>query len=569
MLISYTEPASLDGEAGLLGLLKLLTGVIMKQIFKLGILSIALANLPAFSATPINLLHKPIPTLTTFFSLHSPIKLEEVSRNLDFNKTMHIRMKETYRGYTVFGGDAIMHIPNAKELPKSLNAVAGIASTSNAFMNGTIYQDLAIDLDQAPASIYTQEQAQKALQIAINAYQDKIGAKPVLKNQHSQLIVYVDANNKAHWAYQVSFYANPVNENAMPAKPVYIMDAITFQVYKQWNDIKTGITNTFGGGYGGNKKMGKLVYDGLMGDLDKLDVIRDSIKFTCYMQNKEVVVRDNRNKNKISSYTCISKDSTHNKVYWNNTFDSAHGGYSPANDALYAGAVIKDMYQNWYNQPVLKNADGSPMLLTMLVHLKIDNAFWDGEKMSFGDGVSYFYPLTSLGVAAHEVSHGFTEQHSNLNYDGQSGGMNESYSDMAAMAAEYYSNGESSWQIGGEILIDSGSLRYMDQPSRDCNGGTPGDYCSIDNANQYYDGLDVHFSSGVYNRLFYLLGTATDWNTRKAFDVMVQANMNYWTPETTFASGACGVIQATKDLGYDLNTVNQAFSTVGIDTSKC
>ena len=51
--------------------------------------------------------------------------------------------------------------------------------------------------------------------------------------------------------------------------------------------------------------------------------------------------------------------------------------------------------------------------------------------MSFGDGGSTFHPLASLDVSAHEVSRGFTEQNSALVYSGQSGGMNEAYSDIA------------------------------------------------------------------------------------------------------------------------------------------
>src|SRR5678815_6068662 len=78
--------------------------------------------------------------------------------------------------------------------------------------------------------------------------------------------------------------------------------------------------------------------------------------------------------------------------------------------------------------------------LVMRVHYSsaYENALWDGATMSFGDGASTFYPLTSVDVAGHEVSHGFTEQHSNLTYSGQSGGMNEAFSDMGGEATEYY-----------------------------------------------------------------------------------------------------------------------------------
>jgi pseudolysin len=227
------------------------------------------------------------------------------------------------------------------------------------------------------------------------------------------------------------------------------------------------------------------------------------------------------------------------------------------------------MYEKWYGLPVLTEG-GKPMMLNMVVHDPIDNAFWDGRQMTFGDGVSMFYPLTSLGVAAHEISHGFTEQHAGLAYYGQSGGMNEAFSDMAAQAAEFYAYGKVSWQIGPEIFKQEGrALRYMDQPSKDCNGKAPGSWCSIDNVSQYTNGLDVHYSSGIYNRVFYLVGSSKFWTPKMAFDVMLHANMNYWTSNTNFAQGSCGVLKATKDLGLSPTAFKKAFKTVGVDTSKC
>ena len=73
------------------------------------------------------------------------------------------------------------------------------------------------------------------------------------------------------------------------------------------------------------------------------------------------------------------------------------------------------------------------MSLTMRVHYKknYENAFWDGRQMTFGDGATRFHPLVCLDVTAHEVSHGFTQQNSNLRYKYQSGGMNEAFSDMS------------------------------------------------------------------------------------------------------------------------------------------
>src|SRR3546814_1361505 len=75
----------------------------------------------------------------------------------------------------------------------------------------------------------------------------------------------------------------------------------------------------------------------------------------------------------------------------------------------------------------------------------------------------------------------------------QSGGINEAFSDMAGEAAEYYFNGGSNdFLVGAQIFKGSGALRYMADP--------PQDGRSIGHADDYTSGMDVHYSSGVYNR---------------------------------------------------------------------
>lgn len=518
-----------------------------------------------YAATPVDLSRQTISSLKPF--LTGPEKVIEKNRSTDFKQTLHIRIQETYQGYPVWGGDAIVHISKAGHNTHSLNA---LLTMPNVSMDGFVYQGLTADLVNTPNHVFTAEQKAKSLQEAIHIYEHATGGKSELKDQESRLMIFVDQNNKAHWAYQVSFYAAPTKNNTLPKKPVYIMDAVSFKIYETWNDIKTLESITaIGGGFGGNQKMGQLIYDGQQNNLASLNMMRDDVTQTCFLQNADVTVKDYQHRNKIVTFSCPAQDNDHSNLYWDADFDAVNGGYSPSNDALFSGGVIKDMYQKWYGVPVLTQ-NGKPMMLNMVVHDPIDNAYWDGSQMTFGDGVDMFYPLTSLGVAAHEISHGFTEQHSSLAYYGQSGGMNEAYSDMAAQAAEFYAYGKNSWQIGPEIFkAENEALRYMDQPSKDCGGRKPGDWCSIDDASQYFNGLDVHYSSGVYNRFFYLLGTTTGWDTRKAFDVMVHANSHYWTSKTNFAKGACGVLKAAKDFDYDLEAIKNAFTTVGIDTNKC
>ncbi|MGI9280585.1 MAG: M4 family metallopeptidase [Endozoicomonas sp.] len=164
-----------------------------------------------------------------------------------------------------------------------------------------------------------------------------------------------------------------------------------------------------------------------------------------------------------------------------------------------------------------------------------------------------------INVSAHEVSHGFTEQNSGLVYRNMSGGMNEAYSDIAGEAAEFYMRGSVDWIVGSDIFKQSGGLRYFDTPSKDGR--------SIDHVSQYSSGMDVHLSSGVFNRAFYLLANKSGWSVRKGFEVFTLANQLYWTANSNFDQGGCGVAKAARDNGYNVADVEAAFATVGVDAT--
>jgi vibriolysin len=210
----------------------------------------------------------------------------------------------------------------------------------------------------------------------------------------------------------------------------------------------------------------------------------------------------------------------------------------------------------------------------------------------------------SLDVAGHEVTHGFTEQHSNLEYHDQSGAMNESISDMGGQTARAYMLDKQpdlynkayltpnviTWGIGETIVPFGGprALRFMDIPSTDgssadcldkdlakSNGAVcrisfndvlnyaKKNYPSPQDAQSYI----VHTASGIYNKVFYQL--ASKIGIRNAYQVMILANVRYWRPNTGFKDGACGAIYAARDLKIDTNLMKQTFGLVGIDTTSC
>lgn len=198
----------------------------------------------------------------------------------------------------------------------------------------------------------------------------------------------------------------------------------------------------------------------------------------------------------------------------------------------------------------------------------IENAFWDGATITFGDGGSKFYPLTFLDVVSHEIAHGFTEQNSHLIYADQSGGINESFSDMAGIAAVTFAQdkyglklSDADFTIGRNIMKGTaGGLRFMCVPEKDGN--------SIARARDYIPSTDVHYSSGVFNRAFCILAKSQGWSVQKAFEVFLRANQNFWSADATFDTAANGVLLAASALGYDTSAVQSAFSEVGVEVTR-
>ena len=356
-------------------------------------------------------------------------------------------------------------------------------------------------------------------------------------NEKSNLMIYVDDAGRASKAYVVSYFADTPNMGS-PARPTVIVDANTGRVLKQFDNLQHALVGT---GPGGNAKTGQYEW-GSGGIYGYLDVTQSGT--TCTMNNanvKTVNLNGGTSGSTAFSYTCPR-----------NTVKTINGAYSPLNDAHYFGGVIQNMYNAWTGSNALT------FQLVMRVHYSTsyENAYWDGTQMTFGDGASTFYPLVNADVSGHEVSHGYTEQHSNLTYSGQSGGINEAFSDMGGEATEYYWKGSNDFLVGAEIFKSSGALRYMCNPTQDGS--------SIDNAANYYSGLDVHYSSGVYNKAFCTLAKTAGWSTQKAFQVFARANANYWTASSTFNQGACGVETAATDLGYTAADVTAAFTGVGV-----
>ena len=361
----------------------------------------------------------------------------------------------------------------------------------------------------------------------------------ISRNESSDLVVFMDDAGRGRLAYAVSFFADSA-AGGHPTRPMVIVDAQTGAVIQQWENLQHTLVGT---GPGGNTKTCQYEYGS--GGRPFLDVKVSGTTCTFNSGNVRTVDLNGAGSNASTtpfSYTCPR-----------NTTRPINGAYAPMNDAHHFGRVIFNMYSKYLGMARPFNYQ---MVMKVHYSTNYENAFWDGTAMTFGDGASTFYPLVSLDVSSHEISHGFTENNSGLLYFGQSGGMNEAYSDMAGEAAEFYDRGSNDWLVGAEIFKSAGALRYMCNP--------PQDGRSIDNANNYTASMNVHYSSGVYNKAFCNLAKTAGWDVVKAFKVFARANRDYWTASSTFNQGACGVETAALDLGFTKADVTAAFAGVKV-----
>lgn len=488
---------------------------------------------------PVTLSEEPLQSLRPL-----PQDLILMERHDDAQKTEHLRMQQRYLGFPVLGGVAILHRRSDPRMGPAW------------LMNGYIYQKLHQDLGDSPPDFVA-----KSRQV-LHQYTQQFPVQDIIE-QTIQPIVYVDDRQQAHWAYQIKVYLQ--SDHTMPSQPSLIVDAKNEHIFLQWDALTTLQRPIKGIGFSGNHRTGKYQFGH---DLPYLDLIRDDSAGLCYLANPHTVVVDMHHRTKCPSspmsFLCETENAE--QIYWTgyagDGYDQANGSYSVSNDAMYFGEMVKKMYRSEYGVEVLQAKQHSlQMILRVHFSRYFANAFWDGRQMTFGDGDEMLHPLVGLSITAHEISHGFTQYHSGLLYQGQAGGINEAFSDMASQAAEAFVYGKPTWQVGADVLKSNGALRYFKHPKWDGE--------SIERSVDYQVGMDVHHSSGVYNRLFYLLATHDGWDIHKAFQVMLKANTDYWTPTTNFNEGSCGILAATRDMGWSEEDVKDALDEVTVDYGDC
>jgi Zn-dependent metalloprotease len=218
---------------------------------------------------------------------------------------------------------------------------------------------------------------------------------------------------------------------------------------------------------------------------------------------------------------------------------------------------------------------GATVVATVHYERDYDNAFWDGTQLVFGDGDGRAFGrfTTPIDVLGHELSHAVTQFTADLTYQGQSGALNESVSDVFGACVKQRHLGQDAasadWLVGEGIFlpgINGRALRSMSDPGTAYDDPVIGKDPQVGSMADYVDTTDdnggVHLNSGIPNRAFVLAAQAIGGQTWSgAGRIWYAALTSGLSADSDFATFADATVAAA---GEHADAVRAAWDEVGV-----
>lgn len=462
-------------------------------------------------------------------------ELKQISKESDHLGFTHIRYQVSFNSIPVFGKILVAHLKDHKL--QSINGELFAFAAPTAVFSISEASALRFAIAKVGAKKYKWENKEE------EQFMAKTLNDPTFSYQPKAEKVFLLHNGTLHSAYKFNIYA----EEPLYRGDVFV-DASTGKILNELNHICT--VNTPG--------TAATKYSGTQ-------------TITCDFANNQHTLRETVRGLGVETYNLFNTTN-----YALNNFTSTTSTWSlsafdqGALDAHWGAERTYDYYLNVHNRNSINNAG---FKLVSFVHYSTNyqNAFWDGQRMTYGDGGGSYKIFTALDVCGHEISHGLTSNTSNLMYQNESGALNESYSDIFGASIENFARPTNwNWKIGEDLTNSGNGLRTMANPNQfgdpDTYGGTNWYTGTADNGG-------VHTNSGVSNYWYYLLtqggsGTNDLGNTfsvtgigfNSASRIAFRALTVYYTPTTNYATARLLSIQAAKDLFGDCS--NEAIQTI-------
>ena len=436
------------------------------------------------------------------------------------DRLRHVRMQQAHDGVPVLGSEIALHADDSLFLAYAGRFTRNLDGFDSA---------PAIDAAEAIAAAAADHSAGGAIDYAI---------------QETTLFIRPRAGEGADLVWEVELFHEVQPAIDEPGRWIYAVDARSGAVVDRYDAL---MTLEQASGPGGNAKVARTWNVAL-------DVMPDGGGLA--MSTDRLVTRDMKNAEE--GEPVIARGNSI-EDFPDPVVNDAHG-YTE---------IVLDMMMNWMGHD---SVDDAGMVIGSRVHYGTNykNAYWNTNQVTYGDGnlAEGYYPFSGdIDTVGHEINHGFTFHHSQLRYQGQSGGMNESFSDVAGTIAEFYHEGETADFLQGHDMVTFEAKRYLCDPPRDER--------SLDHLNNYEDGVNVHHSSGIGNKAFCLAtarfraasgGSMTE-AVKRIGSVWYQANAGYWTSMSNFAQACEGVVDAARALGFsseEVTMLSQSWEDVGV-----
>ncbi len=401
----------------------------------------------------------------------------------------HVRLQQIYQGLPVVGGGTIVHF-DSKGACRSVN--------------GRIIPDLHLTI--------TPRRSAAAAGVAVLKAFGQTGNPAGTLAGPAQLVVWA-RGAVPRLAYELEVrYAHPEGGTGQWR---YVVDANSGQIVTSYDNRHcAGIAAP--GGNGAHEEISGTVLTGEGGAVHTFTGWHDDDSAAWYMWNKT------------NTWYIQNFDTTgwpDAGTYCNR--DSNDWGTSdPSGFSL---AVNFESTLTFYREVLGRNSydnGGSYAIANLHVFDNFVNAFWSpaDQQFFFGDGDgAQANALTVVDVAAHEFQHAVTEHTANLIYQGESGALNESMSDIFGALVEIYGQpdgratypgstpGHGDWLVGEDCWLQGSALRDMRNPRSTTTLANGYQQPSRFEGTLWYDptgGWDnggVHHNSGVQNFFFYLL----------------------------------------------------------------
>lgn len=478
--------------------------------------------------------------------------LKQESDNIGF---VHYRFQQYYKNIPIRSAIYIIHAKGGKAVSGNGKLVKGIELNNTAQITPEQAIEKAISFISAKKYMWQDSSSEKMLKQIQNDPNATYYPTPelVIADKKSSGIA---ANYKL--AYKIDIYASkPLSRNYV------FIDAVTGDVlFKENRIMNTDVKGTAVTKYSG---MQTIHTDSVSPGLYRL---RETF------HGNGVETFNLKNGTDYSGATDFNDDDN----YWNNVNANQD---EVATDAHFAA---EKTYEYYFQKFGRLSYDNNNAKLLSYVHYDVnyDNAFWDGTKMTYGDGNgTQTSAFTSLDIAGHEITHGVDEYSANLTYQDESGALNEAFSDIFGTCIKFFADSIiPNWNIGEDIDLTGGNgFRSLSDPKSDQLPDTyHGQYWVYDDV---MDNGGVHTNMGPFSHWFFLLslgGTGTNDNgdtynvtgigIDSASSIAYRMLTVYLTPSSDYADAQVASLKAAEDLygtcSMAMSQSSNAFYAIGV-----